>query len=150
MGLFGDKLLLRLHATEISKGKQRLQIVKLEKRVRHLLPFSCASLIGSQLVTLTSFRPETLSKDVLGFIDKAEIQYSSTLSMKRFELEIYKKKNSVYNQFNPQFSYSAAHLNNDLLENDVVNVLINYASSVVCKFSPISGGLVQSQKNRRS
>ena len=60
MGLFGDKLLLKLNASSTSSGKLELDIEKADNKTGHLLPFSCISLIAEQLTVLTFHHPLSL------------------------------------------------------------------------------------------
>jgi hypothetical protein len=131
MGLFGDKLLLRLTATATSRGKQQLHIAKLENKIAHLLPFSCISLVGSQLTVLTSFHPRTLSNTLLEFIENPATGYKNTSLVNGFELEIYNnRENLLYNQFNPQVSDNPALFDNNRLQTDIVYTLLNYVGTV--------------------
>lgn len=134
MGLFGDKLLLKLYATSTPSGILKLQIEKADNKAGHLLPFSCVSLIGSQLTVLTSHHPQSLSKKLLEFVENPIIQYEATSLVSGFQLEIYEGSGHIfYNQFNPRFSQSLSGLNNNLLETDIENVLLNYLTTVYVK-----------------
>jgi hypothetical protein len=134
MGLFGDKLLLKLNAISTPSGIFKLQIEKADSKRRYLLPFSCISLIGSQLTVLTSNHPHSLSKKLLEFVENSIIQYEATSLVSGFQLEIYEGSGHIlYNQFNPHFSQSLSGLNNNRLETDIENALLNYVTTVYVK-----------------
>ncbi len=92
MGFFGDKLLFRLNASSMSSGEFKLQIEKEDSRFFHLLPFSCISLIGSQLTILSSRHPRSLSRKVLEFVENPQSKFETTSYVSGFKLEIFEGK----------------------------------------------------------
>jgi hypothetical protein len=111
MGFFGDKLLLKLNASSMSSGKLKLHVEKTDNKAGHLLPFSCFSLIGSQLTVLTSRHPRSLCKRVLEFVETPKIQYDTTSIVSGFRLEIFEGSGHVlYNQFDPMYGRSLSAL----------------------------------------
>ena len=131
MGLFGEKLLLNLHATSMPSGKPRLQIKKTNHLSPHLLPFSSISLISSQLTVLTYNHPQSLCESVLKFIESPKIQYYSTKLVSGFNLEIYRGRGkSYFNQFDPHFTGMIKPHNNDALETEIEYLLMNYLNLV--------------------
>jgi hypothetical protein len=131
MGLFGDRLLLKLNATSLSSGKPKFHVEKEDNRARHIFPFSCVSLIGSQLTVLTSSHPRSLSKRLLEFVENPNLQYEATSFVSGFQLELYEGSGHIlYNQFNPQFGMSLSRLEDDLLRTDIERTLMNYVTTV--------------------
>lgn len=131
MGLFGDKLLLRLNASSIPSGQLELQIEKADGRTYHLLPFSCVSLVGSQLTVLSSHYPRSLSKRVLEFVENPRSQFEGTSLVSGFKLEIYEASGRIlYNQFNPLYTRSLSALDDNRLQTDIVRLIMNYLTSV--------------------
>lgn len=131
MGLFGDKLLLKLNATSTPSGKIKLKIEKANNKTSHLLPFSCVSLIGSQLTVLTSHHPRSLSIKLLEFVENPIIQYEATSLVSGFQLEIYEKSGHIlYNQFNPSFSQSLFGSDDNRQQTDIEHALLNYVITI--------------------
>jgi hypothetical protein len=131
MGLFGDKLLLKLNATSTPSGKIKLKIEKANNKTSHLLPFSCVSLIGSQLTVLTSHHPRSLSKKLLEFVENPIIQYEATGLVSGYQLEIYEGSGHIlYNQFNPRFSQSLSSLDDNRQQTDIEHALLNYVTTM--------------------
>ncbi len=133
MGLFGDKLLFKLSASS-SSGELKLQIEKEDRRSFFLLPFSCISLIGSQLTILSSRHPRSLSQKVLEFVENPQIKFETTSYVSGFKLDIYEGKGRLlYNQFDPLYSRSIPVYDDSPLQTDIERLLINYLCSVVDK-----------------
>lgn len=131
MGLFGDKLLLKLNATSTPSRKFKFHVEKADNKTNHLLPFSCVSLIGSQLTVLTSHHPRSLSKRLLEFVENPIIQYEAMSLVSGFQLEIYEGSGHIlYNQFNPRFSQSLSSLDDNRLQTDIEHALLNYVTTV--------------------
>lgn len=133
MGLFGDKLLFRLGASS-SSGELKLQIEKEDSRSFFLLPFSCVSLIGSQLIILSSRHPRSLSRKVLEFVENPQVKFETTSYVAGFKLEIYEGKGRLlYNQFDPLYSRSIPVYDDSPLQTDIERLLINFLGSIVDK-----------------
>jgi len=133
MGLFGDKLLFRLGASS-SSGELKLQIEKEDSRSFFLLPFSCVSLIGSQLIILSSRHPRSLSRKVLEFVENPQVEFETTSYVAGFKLEIYEGKGRLlYNQFDPLYSRSIPVYDDSPLQTDIERLLINFLGSIVDK-----------------
>jgi hypothetical protein len=131
MGIFGNKLLLRLIATPTSSGKLEYNAEKVDHKMTHILPFSCISLIGSQLTVLTSHHSRSLSMRLLEFAETPTIQYETTTLVAGFQLEIYKGRGqTLYNQFSPQYTRNPFYLDNDLLETEIEQTLLNHVITV--------------------
>lgn len=131
MGLFGDKLLLRLNASSMPSGRLKLQIEKADNKARHLLPFSCVSLIGSQLTVLTSRHIRSLSKRVLDFVENPKSQLEATNLVSGFKLELFEGSGRIlYNQFEPLYSRSLSALDDNPLQSDIQRILMNYVTGV--------------------
>lgn len=128
---FGDKLLLKLNASSMPSGQLRLQVGKADNKARHLLPFSCVSLIGSQLTVLTSRHTRSLSKRVLEFVENPKSQFETTSLVSGFKLEIFEGSGHVlYNQFDPLYSRSLSALDDNPLQTDIERILMNYLTAV--------------------
>ena len=107
MGLFGDKLMLQLSASSLPSGELRVQLEKADNKARHLLPFSCVSLIASQLTVLSSRHSRSLSKRVLEFVENPKSQFETTNYVSGFKLQIFEGSgHALYNQFDPLYSRS--------------------------------------------
>lgn len=131
MGLFGDKVLLRLYANSTLSGQLSLQIEKIDNKARHLLPFSCILLIGSQLTVLSSHHNRSLSKRVLDFIENPKSQFERTDLVLGFKLEIFKRSGHIlYNQFEPFYSRNLSAFDDNPLQSDIQRILMNYVSDV--------------------
>jgi hypothetical protein len=129
MNEFEEKLLLKVNALSVSPKFLQLNIIKKDNNIKHLLPFSCVSLIGSQLSVLSSHHPRSLSKKLLTFIDYPKINYIENTMVSGFTLEIYEGKDgNIYNQFDP--TINTFSINNPSLETDIEHILINYVISV--------------------
>jgi hypothetical protein len=131
MGFFRDKLLLKINASSMSSGQLQLQVEKEARKVRHLLPYSCVSLIGSQLTVLSSSHPRSLSKRVLEFIESPKSQFEPISYVSGFKLELFEGKGHVlYNRFDPLYSRSLSALNDNPLQTDIERMLMNYITGV--------------------
>jgi len=131
MGIFSDKLLLKVNAVSTTNGFLKLQIEEAKNTKSHLLSFSCISLIGSQLTVLSYQHPQSLSKKLLMFADNPIIQYEITSLVSGFQLEIYEGRgHNLYNQFSPNLSRSPAGMDNSRLETEIECILQNYVSAV--------------------
>jgi hypothetical protein len=129
MGLFGDRLQLHLIVTTPSEERPYIRNIKQEKKVGWLLPFSCVSLIASQLTVLSY--PIYLVNELLDFIDSPMVKYKKNRLIEGFELKLYEKNsNSHYNQFLPQtnISFSASDIN--YVERDIESILLNYIYAI--------------------
>jgi hypothetical protein len=130
MGLFNDKLLLRLTATATPGGKQELQIEKIENKIPHLLPFSCISLVGAQFTQLASHHVRSLALTLLDFIQKPEAAYKDTNVINGFDFEIYRNYESLlYNHFNPRVGVDPPPDANRS-QADIVHLINNYVLTV--------------------
>jgi len=126
-----EPLILKLTGTPSESGKVDIQIEKSDEKFKHLLPFSCISLIGSQLTVLTSHHPRSLTKRLLNFAETPVVQFESINYISSFQLEIYEGGGRVlYNIFNPKFTRSPSTIDNDRLEIDIENLLMNYVATV--------------------
>lgn len=131
MGFFGDKLLLKLNASSMPSGQLNLQIEKSDNKARHLLPFSCVSLIGSQLTVLTSHHTRSLSKRVLEFVEGSKSQFEATNLVSGFKLGLFEENGHIlYNQFEPFYSRSLSALDDNHLQTDIQRILMNYLTGV--------------------
>lgn len=131
MGLFGDRLLLRLNTASLPTGEPKLNIEKMEAKFQHLLPFSCVSILGSQLTVLNAQHPKALCKRVIGFVESPTRQFETTSLVAGFNLEMYEGRNGViYNQFNPVRSRTQSYVNDDFLQTDIERILMNYTVAV--------------------
>jgi len=131
MGLFSDKLILKLIATSISSGKLAYDVEKIDHKYIHILPFSCISLIGSQLTVLTSQHSRSLSKQLLQFIENPRIQYKPTTLVHGFQLEIYEGRGPIlYNQFQPNFTRPPLPMDDSRLEGEIEQTLLNHVITV--------------------
>jgi hypothetical protein len=129
LGIFGDKLLFKVNGSSLSSGQIQLNIVKHENKVKHLLPFSCCSILGSQLSILTPPYPSSLSKRLITFINQPIIKYKTNSLVTGFILEVYKDKGGyIYNQFDPVVN--TLFLNFKPIETDIEQILINYIMTV--------------------
>jgi hypothetical protein len=138
MGLFGDKLLLRLGANQSSTDHFELFIDKIDKSKSYLLPFSCISLINSQLTVLSEYRRKSLCTSVLEFVAKPEKLRYSTKLVSKFLFELYQKgRNEVYNQFNPLIRVGNSPSVNFAVEKDIVNLVMNFTSTMYEKSNQI-------------
>ncbi|MCL4268356.1 MAG: hypothetical protein KJZ72_02370 [Anaerolineales bacterium] len=134
MGLFGDKLLFRLNASSISSGELKLQIEKEDSRSFHLFPFSCISLIGSQLMILSSRHPRSLSRKVLEFVENPQSKFETTSYVSGFKLDIFQGDGRLlYNQFEPFYSRSIPVYDDNPLQTDIERLLMNFLYSIVDK-----------------
>ncbi|MBK9924789.1 MAG: hypothetical protein IPP66_05795 [Anaerolineales bacterium] len=134
MGLFGDKLLFRLNASSVSSGELKLQIEKEDSRSFHLFPFSCISLIGSQLTILSSRHPRSLSRKVLEFVENPQTKFESTSYVSGFKLEVFQGDGRLlYNQFEPLYSRSIPVYDDNPLQTDIERLLMNFLYSAVDK-----------------
>lgn len=134
MGLFGDKLLFKLNASSISSGELKLQIEKEDSRSFHLFPFSCISLIGSQLTVLSSRHPRSLSRKVLEFVENPQIKFETTSYVSGFKLEVFQGDGRLlYNQFEPLYSRSIPVYDDSPLQTDIERLLMNFLYSAVDK-----------------
>lgn len=130
MGLFGDKLVLNLSATSNSSKRLQINVEKSEK-IPHLFPFSCISLISSQLTVLTSYHPKTLCLKVLDYIEKPVTPYKVTNIITGFNLELYKASSSTYyNQFKPKLSSNPVAVGDDLIQTDIEDIMIDYLITI--------------------
>jgi len=112
-------------------GVFNLQVEKANNTKNFLLPFSCVSLIGSQLTVLSYQHPQSLSKKILMFVDSPIIQYEATSLISGFQLDIYEGRgHSIYNQFSPNFSRSLSGVDNSRLETEIECILLNYVYTV--------------------
>lgn len=131
MGLFGDKLMLRLNASSMLSGQLKLQIEKADNKARHLLPFSCLSLIGSQLTVLTSQHTRSLSNRVLDFVEDPKNQFEATNLVSGFKLQLFEGSGHIlYNQFEPLYSRTLSALDDNHLQSDIQRILMNYVTGV--------------------
>ena len=131
MGIFGDKLLLRLIATPTSSGKLEYNAEKVDHKMTHILPFSCISLVGSQLTVLTSRHSRSLSKRLLEFADTPIIQYETTTLVAGFQLEIYEGSGQIlYNQFSPKYTRDPLSLDDSRVETEIERTLLNHVITV--------------------
>ena len=129
VGIFGDKLILSLGAEHSSSGELSVQIIKIDNSITFLIPFSCISLINSQLIVLSEDRPKFLCESVLDFVKNPESLNTSTRFVSEFLLELFKKRrDTIYNQFLPRMIPGTPSSINDFLENDIVNLLISYSA----------------------
>jgi hypothetical protein len=131
MGLFGDKLLLRLTASSLPDGELQLQIEKHEEKYRHLLPFSCISLLASQLTVLTEQHPKSLCKRALKFIEFPVQHFEPNALVAGFHIDLYEGRNGIlYNQFQPVRSQAQSYINDDRLQTEIEQMLIHYATAI--------------------
>ncbi len=131
MGLFGDKLILRLGAEQSSTNGLQIIIDKNDNSKSYLLPFSCISLINSQLIVLSEYRRKSLCTSVLDFIAKPVKLINPTKFVSKFIFELYqKRRDKVYNQFNPLILVGNSSEANYVVEKDIVNLLMNFTSTI--------------------
>ena len=131
MGLFNEKLILDIVASVKPSGKLKIHIKEIDNTIRHLIPFSCISIIFSQLTVLTNKHPQSLCMKVLDFVENPNIKYRSIKLVSGFNLEVYKGKGQTYfNQFYPQFAPHITQSVNDIVETDIEHILMNYPKYV--------------------
>jgi len=136
VGIFGDNLILSLGAEHSSSGELSVQIIKIDNSITFLIPFSCISLINSQLIVLSEDRPKFLCESVLDFVKNPESLNTSTRFVSEFLLELFKKRrDTIYNQFLPRILPGLPPSINDFIEKDIVSLLMNY-TAYVYKNSP--------------
>jgi hypothetical protein len=124
-GLFGDELLLNVELVRNEGKNPVFQINKIKRDPDYLLPFSCVSLLSSQLTVLSENSPDYLSSSILKFINKPVIDFESGRRhiLANFELTLYKKnKDYIYNQFKPTILY----FDNFMIEQEVSCAIFNY------------------------
>lgn len=140
MGIFGNKLLLRIFGEQTSSEGLLLHFDKYDKSINHLFPYSCISLINSQLTVLTGPRPWKLCKSILHFVEKPEKMNIPTRWVSKFVLEFYRKGRSrIFNQFNPLIypGIGNSYEVNAKIEEDIVDLVLNYTSIVYQESQPI-------------
>lgn len=126
MGLFGDTLIFQVNMLSKSSGEPYLYNKKLDNNITFLLPYSCTSIIASQLTVLTSFHPKSLIQNLLSFIENPIIDYKRTSTVNGFELTLNKRNDDfIYNQFNPSIDYRTSPISS-VIEDDIESILINY------------------------
>ncbi|GAP12377.1 hypothetical protein LARV_00111 [Longilinea arvoryzae] len=131
MGLFADKLLLKLTAASLPDGELQLHIEKSETRPPHLLPFSGISLVAGQLTVLTERHPKSLCKRLLHFIEFTGAPLEPTTLISGFDLELYEGGAGIYNKFNPVRNPGRSLINDDLLQTEIEQTLLNYAIALL-------------------
>jgi len=131
MGLFGDKLLLRLAAEQTYSGDFDIHILKIEKSINYLLPFSCISLINSQVTILSEYNRKSLCKSIIDFIESPKLINRNARLVSKFVLELYRKnKYVIYNQFQPITYGQISPSLNSVFEKSVIALLMDYTSKV--------------------
>jgi len=131
MGLFKDRLFLRLTASAAPSGKLELAIDRIDKKSPNLLPFSCISLIGSQMTRLASPHVRSLSHALLDFIQDPGQTAKETGVVSGFGLEIYRNKDYLlYNQFDPTVGSEVPAPDANRLQADTVHAISNYVAAV--------------------
>jgi hypothetical protein len=131
MGLFGNKLLLKVTASSFPSGQFEIQVEKADNKVRNLLPLSCVSLIASQLTILSSRHPRSLSKRVLEFIEDPKSRFEATSSISGFKLQIFEgRRHNIHNKFELLYAGSPLDLDDDPVQTDIEHILMNYLTLV--------------------
>ena len=98
-----------------------------DKNIDFLLPFSCTSIVASQLTVLTGNRPNSLIRKISSFSRNQKIKYLVTNYVASFNLEIYKRNSTfIFNQFNLQIGLRNRNVPNRRIEENIVNLIMNY------------------------
>jgi hypothetical protein len=131
MGIFGPKRILRLQAAYAPAGKFQVQIEDLNGKYAHLVPFSCISLVESQLTVLDSYHPISLSSALLQFALKPSAQPKGAIHVSGFALELYEDRGHVLkNQFFPEYGPDVAQIGNHELQLDIEHIITDYVSAI--------------------
>ena len=98
-----------------------------DNNIDFLLPFSCTSIVASQLTVLTGNRPNSLIRKISRFSRNQKIKYLGTDYVASFNLEIYKRNSTfIFNQFNLQIGLRNRNVPNRRIEENIVNLIMNY------------------------
>lgn len=134
MSLSNQKRIFGISVFSDSMGKVELQIQRLDNKKLHIFPFSCISLIASQLTVLTYSHPRFLCNKVINLIENSPSKNIPIAFCTGFKLDIYEGDNKIlFNQFEPTFNSNPLLMNDDLLQTDLENLLINYISFIYYK-----------------
>jgi len=131
MGLFKDKLVLRLTASKTPGGEMELKIDHMDGKFPYLLPFSCISLVGSQMTRLPAFHAHSLAHTMIDIIQGQHASYKETEAVHGFDLEVYRNRDFLlYNKFSPRLSEGQPATDPGRVQADTVHLLHNYVAAV--------------------
>jgi len=131
MGIFGDKKIFSADFWPSYNGETKIEVQKLSGDSKKLLPFSCISIIGSQITVLSPQYSREFCKKLLSFSEFGETKYEDTSMISNTKIEMFeRKKNIIYNQFSPIPSIAITSQNDGQFQTNTVNALIRYLSAI--------------------